>query len=342
MRQQIQACDFGRKLSTLAALFWLSIPLLLGQPNVEARLSPEEIRIGEQPTYTLTVTAQPEISIDSVDLSVLEQLVGVEILQQQLNERTGQGQLQMREYKLTLTAFEAGRYDLPPVPVRYTLKGEQAVAWSNELSLLVNTLPVETDSTQLRPLKDIAAEPLNFWDVLPYLIGILIGALVLGLVWYWLRQGKDRPAPVKPPRRIALQAYTQQKLDELEQQQLWQKGEVKAYHDRLTYILREYLGYRFDIPALENTTDEIYRALSGQAISREVADQLYQLLQTADLVKFAKAEPPASFHAEALDRVRGFVRQAEDEWLVLAIYESGKTEVYRKPNPEENQSQTAS
>ena len=338
----MQACDLGRKLSTLAALFWLSIPLLLGQPNVEARLSPEAILIGEQPTYTLTVTAQPAVSIDSVDLSVLEQSVGVEILQQQLDERTGQGQLQTREYKLTLTAFEAGRYALPPVPVRYTLNGEQAVAKSNELSLLVNTLPVEKDSTQLMPLKDIVAEPLNFWDVLPYLIGILIAALVLGLIWYWLRQGKDRPAPVKPPRRIALQAYIQQKLDALEQQQLWQNGEIKTYHDHLTHILREYLGYRFDVPALENTTDEIHRALSGQAVSREVADQLYQLLQTADLVKFAKAEPPASFHAEALERVRGFVRQSEDELRMLAIYESGKTEAYRKPSPEENQSQTAS
>lgn len=340
MRQQLQSCDFRRKLPTLAALFLLSVQALIGQPHAEARLSTEEILIGEQPTYTLTITAQPEVAIDTVDFAVLQQASGVEILKQQQNNRPGQGQLQ--EYELTLTAFEAGRYNLPPVPVRYSLNGEQAVVWSNGLSLLVNTPPVAADSTQLMPIKDVVSEPLNFRDVLPYLIGFLIAAGILGLVLYWLRQGKDRPTPVKPPRRIALQAYAQQKLDDLAQQERWQKGQIKSYHEHLTHILREYLSYRFDIHALEKTTDDIHRALSGQAISREAADQLYQLLQTADLVKFAKAEPPASFHREALERVRGFVRQAEDKDLMLAIYESGQVEVYRKPTAEESKSQHAS
>ena len=340
MNQRSQIRGLLRALFIGAVALGMGTPAAWAQASAEATISPEEILIGEQPTYTLTITAEAETIIDTIDLAVLQNVEGLEVLQERKSRRRGEGGSQLLEYRLTLTAFDADLYKIPAIPVRYRYRGESGVAFSNELELTVNTLPEETDSLRLMPIKDIVEEPLNFWDLLPYILVFLIAGIIIGLIMYWMSRGKEKTVPEKPPRRIPLQAYTEQQLQSLDQQQLWQKGEIKAYHNQLTHILREYLGYRFSIPALEKTTTEIYEALRGQAISQDTATQLYQMLQTVDLVKFAKAEPPASFHEEALENVRGFVQQTSDPSLMLAIYESGKVEVYRKENEEDAKSST--
>ncbi|MCB0615949.1 MAG: hypothetical protein KDC75_21675 [Phaeodactylibacter sp.] len=43
------------------------------------------------------------------------------------------------------------------------------------------------------------------------------------------------------------------------------------------------------------------------------------MLRTVDLVKFAKAEPPPTFHAEAMEKVSGFVEQTKDEALEVEL-----------------------
>ena len=100
---------------------------------------------------------------------------------------------------------------------------------------------------------------------------------------------------------------------ELEQSDLLDNGEVNAFQTQLTYILREYLEGRYDIHALESTTDDILTSLRSIGVPDEWRVQLRQMLQTADLVKFAKAEPPLGFHVEALYSVKTFVEQTKEE-----------------------------
>jgi len=321
------------------ATLLLASSSLLSQPSVRAELSQEEILIGDQLRYTLTVAFEEGTQIDTIDLSALEQQSGIEILGRSTSENLRSSGRSTLETVLTLTSFEPDSYQLPPVAVRYRLAGKEGVVWSDEPELLVKAYPVQTDSLRLMPIKGIAEEPLNFWDVLPYIGGLLLAIGILALVVYWLRRGKPKPKPEKPPRRLPLATYVKEQLDELERQQLWQKGETKAYQAALTRLLREYLQYRYGIRALEMTTDEIRSELERQAISRELGAQLHELLQTVDLVKFAKAEPPARFHQQAMDRVRQFVQQTEAPSLMLAIYESGRREVYHLPAAEPKSSQ---
>lgn len=322
----------------LVALLLVSEPLW-AQPTARAKLSQEEILIGDQLQYTLTVAFGEGAQIDTIDLSALEKQSGIEILDRKRSENLRNGGMSTLEMVLTLTSFEADAYKLPAAAVGYRLEGKEGVVWSNEPELLVKTYPVQTDSLRLMPIKDIAGEPLNFWDILPYIGGLLLAIGIVALVVYWLRRGKPKAAPEKPPRHLPLAAYLKEQLDDLERQQLWQKGETKAYHAALTRLLREYLEYRYGIRALEMTTGEIRSELEGQAISREMGAQLHELLQTVDLVKFAKAEPPAHFHQQAMERVRQFVQQTESASLMLAIYESGRREVYSLPAEESKSSQ---
>lgn len=107
---------------------------------------------------------------------------------------------------------------------------------------------------------------------------------------------------IVPSHELALQ-----QLKALENKQLWQKGEVKAYHSELTRIIRAYLENRYGIQALEMTTEQILAQLNTLDFDADWNDRLREMLQAADLVKFAKAEPPSVFHERMMDYAVSFV-----------------------------------
>jgi hypothetical protein len=90
---------------------------------------------------------------------------------------------------------------------------------------------------------------------------------------------------------------------------LWQSGEVQEHYTLLTAILREYLERRFGIHAMEQTSDEILAQLQLKQLSEILLQDTHDLLQVADLIKFAKADPGVDMHAAAIERVRSFVQQ---------------------------------
>ena len=89
-------------------------------------------------------------------------------------------------------------------------------------------------------------------------------------------------------------------LATLDAEQLWQKGNAKEYYVRLTDIVRGYIEARFNTPALELTTDELIDKARQTKDLIPVAQPLETILQTADLAKFAKAQPTPQEHIDAM------------------------------------------
>ena len=86
-------------------------------------------------------------------------------------------------------------------------------------------------------------------------------------------------------------------MKELDEKQLLQQNKIKIYYSELTDIVRTYIEKDIHIPALESTTNELIETIndfnesSKLGISKETIQQLKQVLQSADLVKFAKSKP---------------------------------------------------
>ncbi len=168
------------------------------------------------------------------------------------------------------------------------------------------TSPIDTNQVIL-PIVPIIKEGRSIEDYL--WLFLVIGGFVLASLVAWIVSKKKRSTREKvvikvkrPGHVIALE-----KLNELEKEKLWQAGRIKEYQSRLTHIIREYLENRFNIQALESTTDEIIMALRQNALDKDNEQTLVQILQIADLVKFAKAKPPVDIHAAFLKKAEAFV-----------------------------------
>lgn len=183
---------------------------------------------------------------------------------------------------------------------------------ADSVLLTVKDVPnVDTTTLNIRDIADIMRQPVTFGEVAK-VVGIVLGilALLAAIVYVIIRLRKHKPiiavpqAPPLPPHTRALQS-----LEELRQRQLWQQGKVKEYHTELTDTLRNYLEEAYHILSTEMTSDQTLEAFrQSAAFSDETASSLRQILQTADMVKFAKSEPMPYQHDLSLTQAVNFVK----------------------------------
>ena len=82
---------------------------------------------------------------------------------------------------------------------------------------------------------------------------------------------------------------------------------MKDYYVELTDIVREYVEYRYRIPALESTTAELPVHLQRTGIPQRETDRLLRILILADTVKFARARPLPDDHSRCMQDARAFL-----------------------------------
>jgi len=97
---------------------------------------------------------------------------------------------------------------------------------------------------------------------------------------------------------------------------LWQQGMIKEYQDKLSFITRQYIENQFDIPALEQTTDEIIHSMVKTGLEEKYTAVIRDLLPLSDLVKFAKADPPPERHKQLLEEAEWFVFNTKN-WNII-------------------------
>ncbi|MEL7119353.1 MAG: hypothetical protein AAFO07_07930 [Bacteroidota bacterium] len=315
----------------LYILFVLSLftQISFAQINVKASLDSTNILIGDQVKLKLYVKHQPEVKVDNIDFTVLSGASGLEFLGQTKPDTVYNKEEIHFEQSFVLTSFDSGYHKVPAIPVSYSLNGQSDNLMTNDLGLMVRTLVVQ-DTVSLQPIKDIIREPVGFEDILPYVLGGVFVLLVVFLVLFLLNRKKQAPEPPplpidnRPAHIIALEA-----LDVLKNKEMWQKGDIKEYHTELTYILRSYLEKRFTIPALESTTDEIVRfleVLNEPVLGSDQISAVRTILQNADLIKFAKAEPPVGMHDDMMGLTARTVEETKLIQIVLEEEDNAETE----------------
>jgi len=203
----------------------------------------------------------------------------------------GNGRLRLLQRYL-ITCFDSGVYQIPPQTFSFAYGAIKDSLLTEPLVLTVNTIPIK-DPKKIYDIKGVMAMPLTFAEIVPYLISGLVLILIIVLIIYIRNRLKhNKPLfflqkPKDPAHVIAFR-----ELEKLRNEKLWQQGQVKQYHTRVTDIIRVYIEDRFNILAMESTSDEILNDLKKvEIIDAKELNSLKQLFELADLAKFAKAEP---------------------------------------------------
>lgn len=284
--------------------------------SVEAisRVQPDSVLIGQQALMEISLKIPADFEVDwPVWGDTL--ITGIEILKAGPLEREPvdrDGNIRMYQ-ELRITAFDEGLYYIPGAELNFSPPSDSAffTAQTNPLMLQVSTVVVDT-TANFKPIKGPVGAPIGFWEVFPWIIGLLALALVAFLIyWYFRRRGgKEIPVPIiskpiVPPHIVALN-----KLEEIRLMKLWQAGKYKTYHSLLSETIREYIEARFEVNAVEMTTDEILAAVDLMGINRDALAKLARALQLGDLVKFAKAEPAALENDMCYSHLVDFVNES--------------------------------
>ena len=203
---------------------------------------------------------------------------------------------------IILGKYSAGGAVIPPLQFPYLLPGEKDshTVSTNALDILVNPVPVDT-TQEIKDLKAPLSIPLSLADVALY-AGILALIGLAGVaIWKLLKKRKlpEKGEPYVPPPRPA-HVIALEELAILKEKKLWQQGLIKQYYSEATEILRRYIENRYQLMALEETTDEILAGLKAQNLPSAVPGVMERVLRRADLVKFAKHLPGVPEHEETL------------------------------------------
>lgn len=295
----------------LVLLAWISASLALHAQQVVPSLSVDTNRmlIGRQLKVQIQLSQPKNLQ---VDWPVFQDTIGgMEIIAIQPPDtfKVEDPSLLLRSQTLIVSSFDSGRVMIPPVSFNYRLPGNDKVQTVETDPLFVDVFPVPVDTTKaIRDIRPVEDAPFDYLLLLWPAVLLLLAAIA----WYSYRRWKKRPVAVTelPPVQVRPAHVTAlEELDKLNQERIWQQGQFKLYHTRLTDILRVYIEQRWLVSALESTTDEILGHGFFSSLKVETGEQLERVLRLADLVKFAKMQPLSSDNELAMQLAVSFVKE---------------------------------
>lgn len=305
---------------------WISIVLgfliigssfpALAAINVDAEITPKEVTVGDLATYTLTVTYDKNIQIAAPVLR--GDFTGFELVDQ---GKTSPGEMKGKseqQYWFKLRGDLVGVHTFPGPKVKYESlepnivgefeKGE--VVAPDVKATVRSVLYIEGEPRDIKGIKPIVGAA---WPWQKYLFPVLAFILLAGLIGFaanwWVKRNLIKP---QPPATPALPAHelALRELERLYEKGYHQKNQIRELYFEFSEIFRRYLGFRFMIPALDWTTEEIGRALFHQnQLSKEDREEALRILTNTDLVKFAKFEVDSDTAIRLMKSARDFIKK---------------------------------
>lgn len=260
-----------------------------GQVRVEQKVDSIGILIGQQAHLTVTVTAPEGARVVFPSFRRAQPITpGVEVLGAAETQSTdiGNGQMQWQK-AYTITSFDEHLYAIPGQKVKVNGKTYSG----NTVALKVITMDVDTlHPNQFFPPKDVQDNPFMWSEWSPvFWLSLLMVLLFVTSAYLFIRLKQNKPiiTHIRIVRHIPPHQKALGEIARLKAEHMTTSEDQKAYYTQLTDTLREYIKARFGFNAMEMTSSEIIYQLQ-QTGDKKMIDELKELFETADLVKFAK------------------------------------------------------
>ncbi|MEG1748392.1 MAG: hypothetical protein RRZ65_02585 [Tannerellaceae bacterium] len=290
---------------------------------IDVSLDSAAILIGEQTTLHLTVTTDKGRTVQIV-VPNDTLMAGVEVLNlSKPDSSVIENDRLLIKQDVLITSFDSLLYLLPPLKV---IDGTDTV-YSAQLALKVTPIPVDVSKPEeFNDIKKVWEPPFVLADYYPLIYGVLLGLFLICLIAYIIKRLRSKqsilpfkkPEPKLPPYEQAIK-----ELEEIKQQKLWQQGRNKEYYTLITETLRKYIVERFNQNAMEMTSGEILDVLRNEEEAKGVYDNLKQILQLSDYVKFAKLHPLPDENDLSMSNAYRFIDQTKVIEVVETTAEAG-------------------
>ncbi len=250
--------------------------------------------------HVMGVLNQPGV----VDFSSWKKQIPEEdILRRTLWEKKGNQWVQ----RATIIALDSMEIALPPL----------AIPGPNGLVLQTSPTAIKIVPTILKPgetlenNRSIKKEPIRWSDLFASLVVFFIFGG--GFWYYYIKREKKRDIVVvenNSPTPRSFEEEAIQRLHLLEEQSIWENGEIKKFYIELSQIIKGYLEARYEIPALESTTEELDRLLRGAKMQETLIVEIKNVLIEADLAKYAQQYSSSRDFRQLLSLVERLVIQS--------------------------------
>lgn len=289
--------------------------------NISATIDTTTVTMGERTTlrYEVVKNGHEGNILLAIDKKEGQEngnptISGIEIRQVEIDStELGNNRIQVN-YNILLQPFDVNDYALPPV--KFALDNDTFTSNVVALKVLEPEIPQEMrDSLYINPLRPPMSIKAEWYDWVPnwfsdywyfWVIGLVLIALAVTIAILYKKNGRTLlpSRKVVPPYELAMR-----RLSELKRKRLHELGNDKAYYTELTDILRQYLGGRFKIYALEMTSSQIMDELKKNPETAPFAADLKPMFTVADFVKFAKQTSTPDENIRSYNSVEKFVNE---------------------------------
>jgi hypothetical protein len=187
----------------------------------------------------------------------------------------------------------SGSYVLPAIAVTYLdAKNNEKSAATNEIFVEVSVPGAKDPAGEkkkdetpadIRDIKPVASQDLTLlWALIGS--GLALIFVAAGGIYLWIKKRRLRRAEPTP---MAAHEKALQALNSLREERILEARDVKKFHFKLSFIIRQYFEERTGYPATDRTTHEIKRGMRDTAeFHAGQKEEFVRILNHADLVKF--------------------------------------------------------
>ncbi|CAM3443957.1 BatD family protein [Zobellia roscoffensis] len=299
-------------------------------PKVSTKIDTTSIKIGDQITFTVTVETDTTAQVIFPEGQTFSPLETVEAF---ATDTTRQNDRMTLQKIYALTQFDSGSYKIPAQ--RIEINGEGFLTDSTRIINVAN-VAVDTLAQKMYDIKPLMEVDKSYSAIWKILLLVILGLLIIGGLLYWF---VFRKKPLTEEEKVALLPPYDRALLELknlEKSKYLIQDEYKEYYSELTGIVRSYLEEDANVSALESTTDELIGKLellkdAGELkIDDDTLQQFKRILQTADLVKFAKSKPDTSVAEQDRQSIEQIVHKTHDALPEPTVEELMEQEEYKE------------
>lgn len=283
-------------------LIILSLSPLEAETQVLISASKNMALIGD--VISLKFVVKTDLSADGVRVNIAGKEFEV-VSQAELPLQKHDNEL-VFERDIDIAYFRTGEFEIGPFPID-VLSGDEVLETKE-----TNSIPVTVKSVLGEEDKDIAdlKAPLevkgNPFFVLKYVL-LFLAAVLLALVLFFYLKNRKRRKTATPEPLLSPVEELDLRVKELLNMRLPEKEMFKEFFLRLTEIYKHFLNRQYRFNAEDLTTYETLLFLDSKEKEREVADLIGYILNTADLVKFAKFIPTPEVMEELQGKISGLV-----------------------------------